>query len=60
MPKNEKQDWAEKHAGRLSSLFQKWQEPLGIDCQEYSKYLKEDLTDCYEKPLEKSLIESIS
>ena len=55
----ERQKWAEEHARRLQHLFEQWQKPLCIDGEEYRKYLTEDLLDCCDEPLLKSLIESI-
>jgi len=56
----EKQKWAQEHALRIGYRFEQWQKPLGIDGDEYLKYLTEELIDCCDKPLLKSLIESIS
>ena len=56
----EKQGWAQMHACRLEFRFSKWQKPLGIDGEEYLKYLNEELEDYYDDPLQKSLIELIS
>ena len=56
----EKQEWAERHARRLEQRFEEWQKPLGIDGEEYYKYLKEDLCQCIDEPEWRSLIESIS
>lgn len=55
----EKQVWAEEHARRLQFRFQQWQKPLGINGEEYGKYLVQELSDYYDEPLRKSLIESI-
>ena len=55
----EKQKWVEEHAHRLQHLFEQWQKPLCIDGEEYRKYLTEELLGCCDKPLLKSLIESI-
>jgi hypothetical protein len=56
----EKEEWAERHARRIQQRFEQWQKPLGIDGQEYLKYLTKDLAKCCDEPLRKSLIESIS
>jgi hypothetical protein len=56
----EKQEWAERHARRIQQRFEQWQKPLGIDGQEYLKYLIQELAKCCDEPLHKSLIESIS
>ncbi|MHC4363193.1 MAG: hypothetical protein ACYSTZ_10220 [Planctomycetota bacterium] len=56
----EKQTWAEEHARRLQRQFEQWQKPLGIDGREYQRFLSEELYDCYNEPLRKSLVESIS
>ncbi|HUT29485.1 MAG TPA: hypothetical protein VMX13_06820 [Sedimentisphaerales bacterium] len=56
----EKQKWAEEHARRLQRRFEQWQKPLGIDGEEYHRFLTEQLRDSYNEPLRKSLIESIS
>ncbi|MHC4259811.1 MAG: hypothetical protein ACYSTF_05295 [Planctomycetota bacterium] len=58
--KKERQKWAEEHALRMARRFEQWQKPLGIDTEEYLRYLKEELVDCSEDPLRKSLVESIS
>jgi hypothetical protein len=56
----EKQVWAETHARRIECRFEQWQKPLGIDGDEYLKYLTKELVDCCDDPLLKSLIESIA
>ncbi|MHC4244807.1 MAG: hypothetical protein ACYSU4_20550 [Planctomycetota bacterium] len=58
--KKEKEDWAEKHARRIQQKYEQWQKPLGIDSEEYLRYLREELVDFCENPLKKSLIETIS
>ena len=56
----EKEEWAEKHARLMQRRFEQWQKPLGIDSEEYLRYLRKDLVDFCEDPLRKSLFESIS
>jgi hypothetical protein len=56
----EKQVWAEKHARRLGRLFRQWQKPLGINGKAYRKYLTQELSNCHNDPLRKSLLESLS
>ena len=56
----EKEEWVEKHARLFQRRFEQWQKPLGIDSEEYLRYLRKDLVDLCEDPLMKSLIESIS
>ena len=56
----EKQEWARWHALRIEHRFEQWQKPLGIDSEAYLKALTEELVDCCDDPLRKSLIESIS
>jgi hypothetical protein len=56
----DKQRWVEEHALRMGHLFEQWQKPLGIDGEQYRKYLIEELDGYCDKPLLKSLIESIS
>ena len=56
----EKQKWAEEHAGSLQHLFEQWQKPLGIDGEEYRKHLREELAHYCDEPLLKSFIESIT
>ncbi|MHC4537738.1 MAG: hypothetical protein ACYS6K_27725 [Planctomycetota bacterium] len=58
--KKENEDWAEKHARRIQQKYEQWQKPLGIDSEEYLRYLKEELVGFCEHPLKKSLIEKIS
>jgi len=55
-----KKEWAEEHSIRLQGLFEQWQKPLGISGQEYRRYAKDELSDCYEDPILRSLIESIT
>ena len=55
----EKQRWVEEHARGLQHLFEQWQKPLGIDGEKYRKHLTEELINCCDEPLLKSLIESI-
>jgi hypothetical protein len=55
----DKQRWAEEHARLLQRLFEQWQKPLGIDGEEYRKHLARELSDCYDEPLRRSLIELI-
>jgi phage host-nuclease inhibitor protein Gam len=55
-----KKEWAEEHAKRLQGLFEQWQKPLGINGQEFCRYSKDELSECYEDPILRSLIESIA
>lgn len=57
---SKKHGWAQEHACKLEFRFEQWQKPLGIDGEEYLKYLAEELESCYDDPLQKSLIELIS
>ena len=56
----DKQKWAEQYARCIEKRFEQWQKPLGIDGDEYLKYLTKDLIDYCDDPLLKSLIESIA
>lgn len=56
----EKQEWAEEHALRMVRQFKQWQKPLGINGEQYRRYLAQELLDCHDDPLRKSLVESIS
>ena len=56
----DKQKWVEEHACSLQHLFEQWQKPLGIDGEQYRKHLTEDLVNYCDRPLLKSLIESIT
>ena len=58
--KKENEDWAEEHARRIQQKYEQWQKPLGIDSEEYLRYLREELVGFCEHPLKKSLIETIS
>jgi hypothetical protein len=60
MLEGQKQQWAEKHASRIQKRFEQWQQPLGINGDEYAKYLRIELIRCCDDPLLKELIESIS
>ena len=55
----DKEKWVEDHVCRLQHLFEQWQKPLGIDDEGFRKYLTEELTNCCDEPLLKSLMESI-
>ena len=55
----DKEKWVKEHVRHLEHLFEQWQKPLGIDGEEYRKYLIEELTSCCDKPLLRSLMESI-
>jgi len=57
---SQKDKWAEEQARRLQKRFEQWQKPLGIDGDEYVKYLRGELFQSCEDPLMKDLIESIS
>jgi hypothetical protein len=56
----QKQEWAQEHASRIQKRFEQWQQPLGIDGQEYAEYLRIELIRCCDDPLLKELIESMS
>ena len=56
----EKEEWADEHAHCIQRLFEQWQAPLGIDGEEYFRYLREEFIDLSENSLMKSLIDSIS
>jgi hypothetical protein len=58
--KKEKEEWSEKHARRIQQRFEQWQKPLGIDSEDYLRYLRKELVGFCENPLKKSLIEMIS
>ena len=57
---SQKDIWAEEYARRMQKRFEEWQKPLGIDGEEYIRYLRNELAQSCEDPLMKSLIESIS
>ncbi|MHC4132628.1 MAG: hypothetical protein ACYSSP_06785 [Planctomycetota bacterium] len=58
--KQEKQKWVEDNARRLQHLFEQWQKPLGINGNQYQKYLKDELHNYCDEPLLRSLIDSIT
>ena len=58
--KEEKEEWVEKHACCIQQKFEQWQKPLGINSEDYLKYLRKELFGFCENPLKKSLIEMIS
>ncbi|MGA2323924.1 MAG: hypothetical protein ABSG22_08765 [Sedimentisphaerales bacterium] len=60
MLEGQKQQWAEEHARLIQKRFEQWQQPLGINGQEYAKYLRIELIQCCDDPLLKELIESMS
>ena len=54
-----KDEWVEEHVRQLQQIFQKWQQPMGIDDQAYRQHLVRELTDYWKDPLLKTFIESI-
>ena len=54
-----KEKWVKDQVLRLQHLFEQWQKPLGIDDEGFRKYLTEELANCCDEPLLKSLMESI-
>ena len=52
--------WAQENDQGIQKRFEQWQQPLGIDGQEYAKYLRIELIRCCDDPLLKELIESMS
>jgi len=57
---SQKQQWAQEHARRIQKRFEQWQQPLGINGQDYLEYLSVELRRCCDDPLLKELIESLS
>jgi hypothetical protein len=57
---DEKQKWVEENSLRLQHLFEQWQKPLGINGNQYQKYLKDELPNYCDEPLLRSLIDSIT
>jgi len=57
--KSERRRWAEIQANHSLRLFERWLKTNGIDSQEYYKHMMQELMNCYDDPLRKSLIESI-
>ena len=60
MMDGQKVQWAQEHAEGIQQRFEQWQQPLGIDGQEYAEYLRIELIQCCDNPLLKELIESLS
>jgi len=56
----QKREWAQLHAQRLNLLFEKWQQPLGIESDAYCDQLLEELLEACDDPLRKSLIETLA
>ena len=54
-----KNKWVKKHAQNLQQIYKQWQQPLGIDSQDYLTHLEQELAEYWEDPLLKSLMESI-
>jgi hypothetical protein len=52
-----KDDWVAEYAKRIAEALHKWQGPLGID-ERYSEHLKAELSEYYDDPLKRGLIES--
>jgi len=52
-----KQDWIDTYAGRIFKTWQSRQTPFAID-ESYIEQLKKQLSDQFEDPLKRSLIET--
>lgn len=44
----EKEQWADRHAGRMQQQFEPWQKALGIDGGEYIRHLRKELLGLYD------------
>ena len=56
-PYLEKRQWVESYAGRILAAFTRWQSPLGVD-EEYAEFVQDELSEYYDNPLKRALIES--
>jgi len=52
-----KQDWVDKYAGRVLALWRILEGPLGID-ETYKEQLQKQLSEYFDEPLKRNLIES--
>ncbi len=52
-----KEEWMHKYAQRILKVWQTWQTPLGID-ERYSEVLKDQLSEYFDDPLKRELIEA--
>ena len=53
----EKQEWVLCYTRRILASFEEWKTPLGVGA-DYAEDLKKHLTDSYDDPLKKELIET--
>lgn len=59
LPVEDREEWARSHACQFQQIFEQWQRPLGIDSEPYEKHLEKVLSDYWDDPLLKTLIEMI-
>jgi hypothetical protein len=52
-----KEQWLDEYADRIMKIWQNWETPLGVD-DDYSLTVRKQLTEYFDDPLKKELIES--
>ncbi len=52
-----KQAWVDEYASRILQVWYKWPSPFGLDKQ-YSKEVKSQLSEYFDDPLKRDLIET--
>ena len=52
-----KEEWMHEYAQRILRMWQTWQTPLGVD-DRYCEVLKEQLSEYFDDPLKRELIEA--
>ena len=53
-----KEDWIRNYAGRIFAMWRKRQGPLGEVDEKYIEQLKEQLSNQFDDPLKRALIEN--
>ncbi len=52
-----KQSWIDIYSGKILRMWGRWESPLGID-EDYLSQLKNELSEYFDDPLKRALIES--
>jgi len=52
-----KETWVDEYAGRILQVWHKWPSPFGLDKQ-YSEEVKNQLSEYFDDPLKRDLIET--
>lgn len=53
-----KEDWIQKYAMRVLEMWQSWQGPLGCVDEKYINQIKSELSEQFEDPLKRAMVEA--